>query len=440
MVRAIGIRREDKYEWERRVPLTPSHVERLTREHGLKVYIQPSSVRVFSNEAYLEAGASVQEDLSPCSLVVGIKEIPLEFFQRGKTYLFFSHTAKGQPYNMPMLKRMMETGCQLIDYEKIVDDQGRRLVLFGRHAGLAGMIESLHALGKRLSVEGLEDSQNPFAQLRQPYQYANLEEAKAHLQAIGTGIAHHGLPTLLSPLVIGILGYGNVSLGAQEILDCLPMTELRPEMLFCLERFAPSTKTIYKVVFEESHTVAAADGSSGFSTEHYWQHPESYRPIFSKYLPYLTVLINAVYWDPRYPVLVSVADMKALYAGETPPTLRVIGDITCDIEGSIALTRRATLPDQPCYVYDTTSDTLHDGVENRRGPVVMAVDILPTEFPVEASASFGDALMPFLPAIAGADPDRDFASWLVPDPIKRAVILYRGALTDPYRHLAQYVA
>lgn len=439
MVKAIGIRREDKYEWERRVPLTPSHIERLIREHGMEVYVQPSPLRVFPDEAYLKAGAKVQEDLSPCSLVVGIKEIPLEFFQRGKTYLFFSHTAKGQSYNMPMLKRMMDTGCQLIDYEKIVDDQGRRLVLFGRHAGLAGMIESLHALGKRLSVERLEDSQNPFAQLRQPYQYRNLEEAKAHLRGIGANLARDGLPDSLAPLVVGFLGYGNVSQGAQEILDCLPVVELRPEMLFSLERFAPSNQMIYKVVFEEKDTVIAMDGSSAFSLEHYWQHPEAYRPVFSKYLPYLTVLINAVYWDPRYPVLISTADMKALYSSKTPPALRVIGDITCDIEGSIALTRKATLPDQPCYVYDTTSDTLHDGVDNLRGPVIMAVDILPTEFPVEASEAFGNALLPFLPALAGVEPGKDFAAWTLPDPMKRAVILYRGKLTEPYRHLKQHV-
>ena len=439
MLKAIGIRREDKYQWERRAPLTPSHVARLVQEFGLEVYVQPSTLRVFPNEAYREVGAKVQEDLSPCGVIVGVKEIPLESFDRGKTYLFFSHTIKGQPYNMPLLKRMMAMGCQLIEYEKIVDDEGRRLVLFGRHAGLAGMIEALHALGRRLAAEGLEASDNPFAEIRQPYQYKNLEEARAHLQSIGNRISRDGLPVSLIPLVVGFLGYGNVSKGAQEILDCLPVVELRPEMLFALEQYAPSSKTLYKVVFEEKDTVVAADGSSSFSLEHYWQHPEAYREAFSRYLPHLTVLINGIYWDERYPVLVSAEAVKELYGSRRSPALRVIGDITCDLEGSIAITRKATLPDQPCYVYDPTNDAIQDGVDNLKGPVIMAVDILPTEFPVESSAAFGDALLPFLPAIAAADSSGSFADWDLPGPIKRAVILYQGKLTESYRYLEKHV-
>ena len=439
MANAIGIRREDKYEWERRAPLTPTHIARLIRESGLEVYVQPSALRVFPDEAYREAGAVVQDDLSPCSVIVGVKEMPSGFFESGKTYFFFSHTIKGQPYNMPMLKRMMETGCQLIEYEKITDDQGRRLVLFGRHAGLAGMIESLHALGQRLTAEGMEEAKNPFVGIKQPYQYRDLEEARASLQNIGAGLSRDGLPAFLAPLIVGFLGYGNVSRGAQEILDCLPVIELQPEMLFDLEKYAPSGKSVYKVVFEEKDTVVAADGSSSFSLEHYRQHPEAYRAAFSRYLPYLTVLINGIYWDERYPALVSADDVKNLYAGRQPPALRVIGDITCDLEGSIAITRKATLPDQPCYVYDPMSNTIQDGVDNLRGPVVMAVDILPTEFPAEASAAFGDALLPFLPAVAAADSGENFRDWNLPEPIKRAVILHRGKLTEHYSYLAKHL-
>jgi saccharopine dehydrogenase (NAD+, L-lysine forming) len=439
MGKAIGIRREDKYQWERRAPLTPAHVARLIRGAGLKVYVQPSTLRVFSDDAYREAGAIVQENLGPSDIIVGVKEIPVGFLESGKTYFFFSHTIKGQPYNMPLLKRMMEMGCQLIEYEKIVDDEGRRLVLFGRHAGLAGMIESLHALGKRLAAEGLEDAKNPFIEIKQPYQYDNLEEARAHLQGIGARISREGLPALITPLVVGFLGYGNVSRGAREILDCLPAADLRPEMLHSLKEHARSNKTVYKVVFEEQDTVVPADASSPFSLEHYWQHPEAYRAAFSRYLPYLTVLINGIYWDERYPVLVSADDIKDLYGRRQPPALRVIGDITCDLEGSIAITRKATLPDQPCYVFDPTNDTIHDGVDNLKGPVVMAVDILPTEFPVEASTAFGEALLPFLPAVAAADAGESFADWNLPEPIKRAAILYRGKLTAPYRYLAEHV-
>lgn len=436
----IGIRREDKNPWERRSPLTPAQAARLIREHQIRILVQPSSQRVFPDAAYRDAGAVVREDLSPCSVILGVKEVPSDIFEQDKSYLFFSHTIKGQPYNMPMLKRMMEKRCQLIDYERIVDEQGRRLVLFGRHAGLAGMIESFHALGRRLSAEGITAEENPFLAIRQPFQYENLEEAKAHLKEEVAGrIRTGGLPPSVFPLVVGFLGYGNVSRGAQEIVDCLPCTELEPKDLIGPGKREFSPQTIYKVVFHEQDTVERIDRSRPFDLNDYYQNPERYRSTFGRFLPHLTVLINAIYWDRRFPVMVGVEELKELFAAEERPALRVIGDITCDIEGSVAVTRKATLPDRPSYVYDTVSDQIEDGFADRRGPVIMAVDILPTEFPVESSEHFGNALLPFLPAIASCDFSADLAELRLPDPIRRAMILFQGRLTDAYRYLEEYL-
>lgn len=439
MNNAIGIRREDKYAWERRAPLTPEQVTRLVREHCMKVYVQPSPVRVFSEEAYRQAGAIVQEDLSPCDVILAVKEVPLDAFLPGRTYFFFSHTIKGQPYNMPMLKRMMEKKCQLVDYERIVDEQGRRLVLFGRHAGLSGMIESLRALGLRLSVEGVPEAENPFLELRQPYQYRDLEEAKAAVRTVGDRIRERGLPAAISPCVVGLLGYGNVSRGAQEILECLPVEELSPEALRTFDRARASANTLHKVVFQERHMVEPRAGGP-FILEDYYRHPEKYEAIFAaKYLQHVTVLVNGVYWDDRYPVLVSADDIKGLFSKPARPALRVIGDITCDIEGSIAVTRKGTLPDTPCFVYDPSRDVIEDGVANLAGPVIMAVDILPTEFPVESSAHFGESLLPFLPAVAEADFSEDYEACRLPAPIKAALILHHGKLTEPYDYMGKFV-
>lgn len=435
----IGIRREDKNPWERRAPLTPSQAAQLIEGQHIHVHVQPSTQRVFPDEAYREAGAFVREDLSACSVILGVKEMPMHVFAKGKTYLFFSHTIKGQPYNMPMLTKMIQEQCQLIDYERIVDEEGRRLVLFGRHAGLAGMIESLHAFGKRLTAEGIPDKENPFVDIRQPYQYKDLNEAKNHLQEIGKRISSRGLPKEVAPMVVGFLGYGNVSNGAQEILNCLPCIELQPDALETLQKSKYSTTAIHKVVFQEKDTVDRTDASQPFSLNEYYHHPERYRAAFSRYLPYVTVLMNCIYWDKRFPVLVSAEALKQLFVNFPRPALRVIGDITCDIEGSIAVTRKATLPDQPCYVYDTVSDEIEDGVTNLRGPVIMAVDILPTEFPVESSDHFGNALLPFLPAIAACDFSRDFAELNLPEPIKKAMILHRGSLTEEYRYIEKYL-
>jgi len=172
----IGIRREDKSIWERRVPIIPEHVRQLREEHSIEVRVQPSEIRVFQDEEFAQAGAWVEEDLSPCPVVFAVKEIPSHFFHPGHTYVFFAHVIKGQPYNMSMLRRLLELGCQLIDYEKVTDERGRRLIFFGRHAGLAGMIDTLWALGQRLNWE---DIPNPFSDLHQACQYDSLAQAKA---------------------------------------------------------------------------------------------------------------------------------------------------------------------------------------------------------------------------------------------------------------------
>jgi len=127
----IGIRREDKNPWERRVPLIPTHVGELIQSHGMEIWLQPSPIRAFPDSDFVREGAKLVEDLSPCPLIFAVKEIPLQFFAAGRMYVFFSHTTKGQPLNMPMLKKMVELRCSLIDYEKIVNDDGQRLLFFG---------------------------------------------------------------------------------------------------------------------------------------------------------------------------------------------------------------------------------------------------------------------------------------------------------------------
>ncbi|HID25467.1 MAG TPA: hypothetical protein EYP23_03275, partial [Thermoplasmata archaeon] len=185
MVFTIGIRREDKNQWERRTPLIPKHVEELKEKHGLQTIVQPSKIRVFTEEEYRDAGAIIQDDLSPCSHVFAVKETPLGFFEPGKTYIFFSHTIKGQKHNMPMLKRLLELGCTLIDYERIVDKQGKRLVFFGRFAGLAGMVDTLWAFGQRLKWEGINTL---LEEIKQTIHYNGLDEIKQHLSKVGETI------------------------------------------------------------------------------------------------------------------------------------------------------------------------------------------------------------------------------------------------------------
>ncbi len=432
----IGIRREDKSVWERRVPITPHDAHSLQTDHGLGVIVQSSDIRVFEAQEYLQAGVKVQEDLSPASTVLAVKEIPLEVFETGKTYVFFAHVIKGQTYNMPMLKRMMELGCNLIDYEKVTDAQGRRLIFFGRHAGLAGMIDTLWAFGQRLAWEG---TPNPFARLRQAHQYKDLDEAIADIKRVKRQIEAEGLPQAIAPLVLGVAGYGNVSRGAQEILDHLPLIEIAPQQVAAIVQKNASRHVLYKVVFEEEHMVEPISPDDPFELQDYYQHPEKYRGRFETYLPHLSILVNAIYWDKMYPRLVTKDYVQRAYGSGQSPKLKVIGDISCDVEGAIEVTVKSTEPGEPVFVYDPDSGQAKDGYQGR-GPVIMAVDILPSELPREASIDFSRVLMAYVPAIARADFSVPFEQLDLPPEIKRAVILHQGQLAPDYQYLEEFLA
>lgn len=435
MKNIIGLRREDKNKWERRVPLTPGHVAKLVQEHGLQIIVQPSALRTFADDDYRAAGAAVQDDLSAAKVILAVKEIPPEQLQAGKTYLFFSHTIKGQAHNMPLLRRLLELGCQLIDYERVVDERNRRLIFFGYHAGLAGMIDTLHTLGQRLAWEG---NKTPLANLGLTYQYGDLPAAQQALREIGQKIVEEGLPEELTPFVIGVAGYGNVSRGAQAILELLPNRQISPAQLLALaEGEEVERNVIYKVVFKEEDTVEPVAENQPFNLQEFFQHPDRYRSKFETYLPHLSVLVNCIYWDTPYPRLLTKEAARKLYSGKQP-RLRVIGDISCDIEGGIEPTIQATDLDEPAFVWDPTTDTAMIGVAGH-GPTLMAVDNLPCELPVEASTVFGDALLPFLPALAEADFNVDFESCTLPPELKRATIVYQGRLTPEYSYLQKFL-
>src|SRR4030065_1967926 len=181
----IGIRRENKNEWEKRTPLIPEDIKSLIEKYSLRAIVQPSNIRAFQDEEYKAAGAEIDEDLNHAQLIFGVKEVPNELILANKTYVFFSHVIKGQPHNMPMLKTLMNKNCNLIDYERIVDENNKRLIFFGRFAGKAGIIESLHALSEKLRLIGIH---NPLEKLKQPYQYKSIQEAKEDNKKIGDEI------------------------------------------------------------------------------------------------------------------------------------------------------------------------------------------------------------------------------------------------------------
>jgi len=434
MEKLIGVRREDKNLWERRAPFAPSHVSTLIREHDVQVLVQPSRIRAYRDKEYRHAGATLADDLSSCDVVFGVKEMPVEAFLPGKTYVFFAHVIKGQKYNMPMLKALMDRRCTLVDYERIVDDSDRRLVFFGLQAGMAGFVDGMWALGQRLDWE---DIPNPFDRIRPTHTYLDLFEIEKDLDLVAERLEHDGLPDSLVPLVVGFAGYGHVSQGAQSLFHRLPYVEVTPEELPRLRSNGVSRHKVYKVVFQEEDMVCPLEAGRPFDLQEYYKHPERFRPDFARFLPHLTVLYNCIYWDQRYPRLVTKAALKELWAAGSP-SLRVLGDITCDTEGSIECNLRSTTPGNPVYVWNPSTGEARDGVAGT-GPVVLAVDNLPCEIPRESTEFFSRILMPFVPAIAEADYTVDFEHLVLPKPIKRAVILHQGRLTPEYTHLERSV-
>ena len=430
----IGIRHEDKYKLERRAPLTPRHVARLVKQKKLDIVVQTSTRRIFTDDEYRAAGAEVATDLSKCSVIFGVKEMPVSFFEQGKTYVFFAHVIKGQAHNMDMLRRMMELKCNLIDYEKVVDEQGKRLIFFGRYAGMAGMINSLWALGLRLKEAGYKTK---LVKLKQAHQYQSLSEARDDISSIGELIAETGIPPQLRPYVVGFTGYGNVSQGAQEIFGLLPVKEISPAKLLELhKRKKVPDNLVYKVIFKEEDMFARIDGQP-FDLHDYYSNPHLYESKFEQYVPYLSMLINCVYWDKKYPRLVTRKYIKELF-DDHEPKLMVIGDISCDVEGSVECTLTSTEIDDPIYVYNPDTDQITMG-HRGKGVLIMAVDILPAELPRDSSDGFADVLVNFVKPIADADFAEAYEDLDLPKAIKKALILHNGELTPDYKYLEEHL-
>ena len=434
-MKRIGIVKETKNEWERRVPITPDDVQSILSDLPVEIKIQPSELRIFEDFLYQRIGANVDDNLQDCDLIFGIKEIKLKDLIPGKVYSYFSHTIKGQSYNMGMLQKLLDLKCTLIDYERMMDNNGRRLIYFSVQAGQAGLVESLWAFGQQLALKGIK---NPFEKFQQTYKYSGLDEIEAMFGEIANDIKESGLPDTIQPMVIGITGYGNVARGVQQLLDILPVEEVEPQNLQKVVANKSGNNIIYKVIFKESDMVAPIDPDSDFDLQEYYNQPEKYKSIFEHYLPNMTILINASFWDTKYPRHVPNESLKSLYEAGVSPKLHLIGDISCDIDGGVQCTVKATDPGEPVFTFHPESNKISDGF-SKEGIVIMSVDNLPSELPKDASTYFSSVLKTLLPDMVAADYTLDFKDLNLPDSIKNAVIVYNGQLTPEYEYLKKHL-
>lgn len=424
-MKILGIKKETKNKWERRVPLNPAAVKTLI-EKGFRVIVEPSDIRIYSNDEYKNAGAEIKDDLSDCNLIIGVKEIPIQNIIPGIPHLFFSHTIKGQDYNMPLLQKFLDTKTTLLDYERIIDKKGRRLVFFGKFAGNAGMIDTLWALGQRLKQQ--YNLETPFLKMKHAYEYGTLKNALKHIKEIGSEISANGLPKEITPLNIFLMGYGHVSKGCQEVLAVLPTVEVDPDKL---ENTAYENNKLYISIFKEKYMVRRKDGAK-FELFDYFQNGKEYESKMQQYLPHCSVYMNAIYWAPGYPVFLKNSELSQW------KKLKIIGDITCDIKGSVEATVKATYPDNSTYIFNPETNEATDGFVGE-GIANCAVDNLPCELPKEASDNFSNALMPFMESLLLNDYTQPIANSTLPDEIKPACIAHQGELEMEYEYLKEFL-
>eukprot|EP00252_Welwitschia_mirabilis_P027958 TRINITY_DN9844_c0_g1_i1.p1 TRINITY_DN9844_c0_g1~~TRINITY_DN9844_c0_g1_i1.p1 ORF type:complete len:1040 (-),score=221.91 TRINITY_DN9844_c0_g1_i1:386-3505(-) len=436
--KVVGILRESGSKWERRAPLTPSHCARLLHAGNVngvdQIIIQPCSKRIYPDSQYEDIGCEISEDLSKCGLVLGVKQPKIEHILPDRAYAFFSHTHKAQPENMLLLDKVLSERVSLYDYELIVGDHGKRLLAFGKYAGIVGMVDFLRGLGERFLNLGYS---TPFLSLGSAYMYSSLTAAKAAIIAIGEEIASSGLLSTLCPLVFVFIGTGNVSEGAQEIFRLLPHIFVDPLELPGLFDSAQQDRSlkgsrqksqVYGCVVTAKDLVMPKDSLKDFNKEDYYSHPENYEPVFHKKIaPYASVIVNCMYWEPRFPRLLTNEQMKEL----TMSSNRLFGvaDITCDIRGSIECLNKATTIERPFFRFNPLTASYHEDMSGE-GIIFLAVDILPTEVAKEATKHFGDVLSEFLGSMASAKgPDE------LPSPIRRACITHKGGLTPLYSYI-----
>lgn len=396
----IGLLREGKVPVDRRVPLTPGQAKAIQAAYeGVEVVAQRSDVRCFSDEEYAAAGIRLVDSLEEADILLGVKEVPLADLIDGKTYFFFSHTIKKQPYNRGLLQEILRKNIRMIDYETLTEKSGKRIIAFGRWAGIVGAYNGIWTYGKRYNLFSL----------RRAHECFDLDDLKSEFAKVA-----------LPPVKIALTGGGRVTKGAMEVLVGMGVRKVTPHEFihnhFDFPVFAQLNVRNYNV---------NADGEP-FSRNEFYRSPQCFDGDFLQYTAAADILIAAAYWAPDAPVLFTREDMV-----DPNFKITVIADITCDIEGSVPSTKQPSTIADPVYDYNASDDEIDPPFSDEGNVTVMAVDNLPCELPRDASRSFGQRLAErVLPLLLGDDPDAV---------IDRATIAAEGELHGKYTYLQDYV-
>jgi hypothetical protein len=398
----LGIIREEKIPHDRRVAFTPEQCAQIRKDYPeLDLYVQPSEWRSFTKAEYEAAGIPIQEDLSDCDILMGIKEVPVDKLIPSKTYVFFSHTIKKQAHNRKLLQALIEKKIRMVDYECLVDKHDNRIIGFGRYAGIVGAYNGIMAYGKRYGLFDLKPAQ--------------LCHDK---KEVFNELKNVSLPNIK----IVVTGGGRVANGACETMGAMGIRKVTPyEFLNYTFR-----EPVYTQLHSEDYY--KAKDNSPYSSWDFHNHPASYRCFFSDPQSFASVtdlLVHCTFWDPKADILFTKARMR-----DPDFRISVIADVTCDLNGSIPSTTRSSTIEEKFYGYDPMTETIVEPF-SANAITVMAVDNLPCELPRDASDGFGKHLLErVLPSILGEDKE---------DLIERASITKDGKLMPRFEYLKNYL-
>jgi len=395
---SIGLIKEGKVPEDNRVALTPSQCKWLKQNiPGCTVVVQSSQTRCYSDKEYQQAGITVQDDVSQCDILMGIKEVPINMLVPGKTYLFFSHTKKQQPYNQKLMHALIDKGITLIDYECLEHDDGQRILGFGFFAGVVGAHNGIMAYGNRTGE----------------FKLGRVYKHKDYRALIHT---YFGLK--LPNIKVAVTGSGRVAHGIIEVMNLMGITEVEPDEY--LER--NFTYPVY--VQLKGHNLYTHKELKTYKREHFHEHPDEYRSRFLPYTRTTDILMNGIYWEDDMPRLFEKEDITESF------TITSIADITDDSNGSVPV----NLGDQDIAnpIYGVSRKTFEKMPPYMPGNIdVMAVGNLPNELPRDASRYFGEQLIKFVLADLLGN-----GSTI----LTRATILQEGKLTPHFDYLSEYAA
>lgn len=396
----IGLIREWKQPADKRIALTPNQCVALKQKFTkVDVVVEESTDRTFSTKDYTSVGVEVVKDVSDCDILIGIKEVPIEKLIPNKTYLFFSHTIKAQPYNRPLLQAMLEKNIRFIDYEPLTRKDGGRILGFGKWAGVVGAYNAFLTWGKKTGAFDLPPA----------YETNDYEKSMQLLSELDLG-----------KMRVVYTGNGRVAEGIREVLELMKIKEASPQ-----EYVSQPPRGAYFTQLTSWDLYHRKDGGE-WDINHFYQNHKEYCCEFDNFIPYSDVLINGMYWEEDIPPLFFQKDTRL----KNNFDIKVIADITCDVEGSVPITMEATDIYNPTFGWSR-------GAQKQVEPYgddtidVMAVTNLPTEMPKNASEEFGGLMLEhILPLLIEGDQD---------DIIKRAQMTNQGKLTDTFSYLQDFV-